>query len=771
MKKKQIFFFLILFFLTKLEAQLPVGSYRDHLPYDNFKSVAVTPDAVYAAGETSILCFSKKEQSLSTWSKIEGLSDVGISKLYYLKEKNTLIIAYQNANLDFIKENQLTNMPDIKNKQIIGSKAINNFFVYDNWLYVTCGFGVVVLNMDNFLVKETWFMRANNENYEVKEMTASQNKFFIATNKGLFFTPTNNPNIADFSTWLPLTEAGRGDFIALKYFNGKLIAQKRGNSEELDSLFIYNHTDWRYIDEVTYNELRAIDIKGAEILICEKNRLKVYDTQFHLIYTVNSWYSRYYENAQDAKFDEMDDIWIADRTNGLVKINRRFNKKGFYFLGGPHSYLAHQMDSKNGNLAVVPGSNVNFQNSYIQGNFSYLYNKKWKIFRFSAYDNLFHVQLSDLCCVAINPTNNQELFAGSWGKGLVHYTIDASPTLYTPENSALQYSTVHGDLTFVGDVTFDNNGRLWMTNSFCANPICMRQPDNSWFAFSLNPYLVGSNVVDKIVVDSRNYKWITAPQLNKLIVFSENGTPSNSSDDKIRNVDLNSLANVKTTTITCLTEDLDGKIWIGTNQGVKVIYNPQNALSETTFAKNIIMEVNGTAQNLLEFENITVITVDAANRKWIGTSKAGAFLISANGTEEILHLNEKNSPLFSNQINDIKIDNTNGEIYFATDKGIISYRGTASKAKEDYNNVFVFPNPVRENYQGTISVSGLMFNSFCKIVDATGNLVWQGFAEGGQLNWNGKDFYGKKPATGVYFVFSSDETGKEKNIAKILFIK
>ncbi|HHU47143.1 MAG TPA: hypothetical protein GXZ40_04505 [Bacteroidales bacterium] len=771
MKKKYIFFFIISFSLVRLSAQLPVGTFREHLPYDNFKSVAVAPDAVYAAGETSILRFNKQDKSLSTWSKIDGLSDVGISKLYYLNEKNTLIIAYQNANLDFVKENQLLNMPDIKNKQIIGSKTINNFFVYDNYLYLSCGFGVVVLNTDNFLVKETWFTRTANKNYEVKEMTASRNKFFIATDDGLFFTPTNNPNIADFSTWEPLIEAGNGNYIALKYFNGNLIAQKYDSSSGTDSLFVYNHNDWRYIDEINYEELRAIDVRGAEMLICEKYRLKVYDTQFQLIYTVNSWYNRYYENGQDAKFDGTDDIWIGDRVNGLVKINRRFNKKEFYFLDGPHSYLAHQIDSRNGNLAVVPGSNVNYQKSYTQGNFSYLYNKKWGICLFSAYDNLFAVQLSDLCCVAINPKNSQEVFAGSWGQGLVQYNTDAPPTLYNPENSLLQYSTVHEGLVFVGDVTFDNNGRLWMTNSFCANPICMRQADNRWFSFSLNPYLVGSNVIDKILVDSRNYKWVTAPQLNKLVVFSENGTPSNPSDDKIRNVDLNTLANVKTSTITCLAEDLDGEIWIGTNQGVKVIYNPQNALSETVFAKNIIIEVNSGAQNLLEFENITAITVDAANRKWIGTSKAGAFLISANGTEELLHLNEKNSPLFSNQINDIIIDNTNGEIFFATDKGIISYRGTASEAKEDYNDVMVFPNPVRENYQGTISVSGLMYHSFCKIVDAAGNLVWQGFAEGGQLNWNGKDFYGKKPATGVYYVFSSDETGKQRNVAKILFIK
>jgi hypothetical protein len=373
--------------------------------------------------------------------------------------------------------------------------------------------------------------------------------------------------------------------------------------------------------------------------------------------------------------------------------------------------------------------------------------------------------------VAVNPKNRDEVYAGSWGKGIVKYVIGENPVLYNAENSALQYSTVHPGKVLVSDVAFDGAGGLWMTNSFCAKPICLLQPNGTWYSFGLSPYLVGSNVVDKVYVDSQNYKWITVPQLNKLIVFYENNTLSNRTDDLIRSIDLNSYANVQTTTLTCLAEDLDGEMWIGTNQGIKVIYNPKTVFSSTVYAQNILMEVNGAAQNLLEFENITAIAVDAANRKWIGTSKAGAFLISENGTEELLHFTEKNSPLFSNQINDIVINHQNGEVYFATDRGIISYRGTASEAREEYDEVLVFPNPVREDYQGIIAVSGLMENSFCKIADAAGQLVWQGYAEGGQLNWDGKDFYGNKPATGVYFVFSSDETGKERNVAKILFIK
>jgi hypothetical protein len=176
-------------------------------------------------------------------------------------------------------------------------------------------------------------------------------------------------------------------------------------------------------------------------------------------------------------------------------------------------------------------------------------------------------------------------------------------------------------------------------------------------------------------------------------------------------------------------------------------------------------------QILLEFEYVTCIAVDAANRKWIGTRSAGVFFVSPNGTQELFHFTTDNSPLFSNQINDIKINPENGEVFFATEGGLISYKGTATMGKENYKEALVYPNPVRENYYGPIAVKGLMEDSFCKITDAAGKLVWQGYAYGGQLIWNGKDFYGKRPATGVYFVMASSKTGKEKTVAKFLFIQ
>lgn len=274
----------------------------------------------------------------------------------------------------------------------------------------------------------------------------------------------------------------------------------------------------------------------------------------------------------------------------------------------------------------------------------------------------------------------------------------------------------------------------------------------------------------QILIDSRGYKWIVQPRNNTIIVLNDNGTLSSPSDDQVTNVNMNVAANIETSSVNCIAEDKDGQIWIGCNLGIKVIFNPAGIFNGGVYPQNILIEQINYVQNLFEFEEVTAIAVDDGNRKWVGTANSGVYLISADGSEQLLHFTADDSPLLGNRISDITINRKNGEVFFATSNGLISYRGTATAGSENYRHVSVFPNPVRENYRGTIAVSGLMDHSFCKIADAAGNLVWQGYANGGEFTWDGTDFYGNRPATGVYFVFASDETGKEKNVAKILFI-
>ena len=206
--------------------------------------------------------------------------------------------------------------------------------------------------------------------------------------------------------------------------------------------------------------------------------------------------------------------------------------------------------------------------------------------------------------------------------------------------------------------------------------------------------------------------------------------------------------------------------------GVVIYYQPEQVFVDDNFhANRVALTIDEHTQFLLITETVTSIAVDGANQKWIGTQNSGVYLVSEDGTEEINHFTEENSPLLSNTISDIGINHESGEVFFATDKGLISYRGSATMGSDEFRDVYVYPNPVRENYTGEITIRGLVSDVNVKITDISGNIVYETQAKGGQATWNGKDFSGKRPSTGVYLVFCTNDDGSKTYITKLLFIK
>ena len=200
-------------------------------------------------------------------------------------------------------------------------------------------------------------------------------------------------------------------------------------------------------------------------------------------------------------------------------------------------------------------------------------------------------------------------------------------------------------------------------------------------------------------------------------------------------------------------------------------FNPENVFNGNDFdAQQILVEVDGYVEYLLANETVTAIAVDGANRKWLGTQSAGVFLVSPDGTEQIHHFTEENSPLFSNNITDIAINHQTGEVYIGTSKGLISFISDATQGYEAHQNVIVYPNPVRPEFNGTIAIKGLVEDADVKITDLNGTLVHETTALGGQAVWDGKNGYGERVQTGVFLVFSSNSFGTETNVAKILFV-
>lgn len=756
---------LLMLLCNSVMAQIPVGAFRTHLSYYGVHSVAATPNTVYAATDNALVHYDRATGNIGTWSKVEGLTETGIDGIYYDKASDYLIVVYNNANIDLIREGTLVNLPDIKNKTMSGDKRINNILSHNGLLYLSCTFGIVVIDPATRLIRDTWYTQLGTTPLVVNSLQIFNNQYFICTNAGIFHTPVQSNAVADFSTWQRVSDISDGHYTLSCIFDNRLYAVRHIN-DDIDSLLVYDGTHWS-VSRIDLSPIRALDATNDLLLVASWAFVQTYNPNEELQNFYNYEAPYLWQNVQDACLDG-NTIWVADDNNGLAQIALDWSVNHLHVLDGPYAESSFKMDYSNGVLALVPGGITStWGKAYTPANFAYFSNEQW-INILQSYCPALN-GLYDLSCAAINPRNSKEIYAGIFCGGLAKYSEWKLDTVYNSSNSPLQaFDTSEA---YIGGLRYDAYGNLWMSCCYTSRPLAVLKTDGTWKTFTLSSYVSGfTTSFGNILIDSRGWKWIIMPRANNIVVFNDNHTIDNVSDDQTTSVNINAAANIETSTINCMVEDKKGEIWIGCNLGIKVIYTPGQIFNGGVYPQNVLVKQGNYVQNLFEFEEVTCMAVDDANRKWVGTAKSGVFLISDNGDKELLHFTTDNSPLLSNRINDICIQRQTGEVFFATNEGLISYRGTATEGAEEYSDVKVFPNPVRETYHGIITVSGLKENSFCKVADAAGNLVWQGFANGGTLTWDGKDFYGNRPATGVYFVFSSDEDGKKKNVAKILFI-
>jgi ligand-binding sensor domain-containing protein len=256
--------------------------------------------------------------------------------------------------------------------------------------------------------------------------------------------------------------------------------------------------------------------------------------------------------------------------------------------------------------------------------------------------------------------------------------------------------------------------------------------------------------------------------------LDDNNTPDVFSDDKFKKLRIQDSENQVIGSVYSLAEDQDGNIWVGTDQGPVIYFNPENVFESNLIASRILIPRNdGTnlADYMLKTETITSIAIDGADRKWLGTAASGAYLLSSDGKTKIKNFNVRNSPIFSDSIISLAVDSKSGDVWFGTSKGVQSYRGDATAGVEKFTRVLTFPNPVREDFSGNVTITGLMKDSRIKITDISGNLVYETVSQGGTATWDLNTYNGKRVATGVYLVFCASKDGSQSYVTKMLVIK
>jgi streptogramin lyase len=769
-------FYCIFYSCFTFSQGIAIGEWRDHLPYNNCISVTAGNNIVYCATKYAVFSYNTDDNSIERFTKVNKLSDIGVSCIKFHKNLNVLVVCYTNGNIDLVESNAVINISDIKRSTVPGNKSINNILFIGNKAYLSCGFGIVVLDLQSQEIDDTYYIGPNGSHIEIFDLTTDGTNLFAATISGIYSGNLSNPDLSNYQYWEKDTiiPHQNSKYNHIVYFHNKLIANLTTATGVYngDTLYVKSNGNWHYFDSLYVGNKHAFHVFNDRLAIVDDGAVEVFDNTLTLLQ--KTWtYNPGIPSPRDVYIDQNNVLWIADDNLGLVKNwNSGYSSTSFQ-PNGPSTTNVVDMSVAGGNLWVAPGGLIgNWSNAYNHdGLFSFI-NGEWTTYNKSTLP-ILDDSIFDIVRVCVNPANPSDAFAGSWTRGLMQFNNESLTTIYNKSNSTLLSDDL-GSIR-IGGICFDADGNMWVTNSgVTTNTVLnVRKADGTWKAFDLSGYISTSDAESNIVIDHSNQKWIIVPRGVGLLVFNDNSTINTSSDDKIKMLS-NSTGNgaLASSSIYSIAVDLDGEVWVGTDAGISVFYNPENVFSGNNFdSQQILVNEGGFIQPLLASEIVSAIAVDGANRKWIGTQNAGVFLMSSDGTQQLLHFTVDNSPLFSNTINSIAIDQQSGEVFFGTDKGIESYKGTATHGSDTFSDtITVYPNPVPSGYNGYIAVKGLAENSDIKITDIAGTLIYKTIAEGGQAIWNGKNFSGERAKTGIYLVFCASSDGSKRLVAKILFI-
>jgi ligand-binding sensor domain-containing protein len=766
---------LLVFFMKTSGQDIAIGEWRTHLPYNRVIDVALAGDLVFAATEYSMFTYNTGDNSVQRVDKVKGLSDVGISRIGYSKEADALLVAYTNTNLDVIHaDGAIINISDIKDKDILGKKTINNIRFKDEFAYLSCGFGIVVLDLQREEIHDTYYIGPGGSAIEVNDITFNDTSFFAATEIGIYYADIDAGNLADFNEWKVDTRMIHPDlnYNIVQNFAGRIYTNYFNGGWEGDTLFVFDGQNWDYFNKENNSRHFQMLVNNDQMYLVNRYNVMIFDengSETARVYNVAE------KSIQPYAIDKGSDqnLWIGDDRRGLIK-NWNIWSGEEINPNGPGTSNVFDMDAGGDKIWVAPGGRQGtWAKLYMtDGVFTY-HDDSWITFNRSntaAFDTM-----TDMVVARVDPYDPNVAYIGTWDKGLLKFENNELTTIYDNSNSSLERWIGDPTKTLVSGIDFDDQHNLWVANTSAPDILSVMKNNGTWKSYNLGGSLSGIDV-SELMVDNYNQKWIIKRKDGYIIVFNDNGTLDDTSDDRVKVLN-QSTGNgaIPGSGVYSFATDHDGEVWVGSDKGICVFYSPERIFeSGVNFdAQQILVPRNdgsGLADILLETEVVTAIAVDGANRKWIGTERAGVFLLSDDGIEQLAHFTENNSPLLSNNITSIAIDN-DGEVFIGTASGIVSYRGTATPSGNQGEEVYAFPNPVRENYTGLIAIKGLENNSDVKITDTYGNLVYSTRSEGGQAIWDGYNFDGRRAATGVYLVFATTLDGSEKVVTRILFIR
>ncbi|WP_040757604.1 type IX secretion system anionic LPS delivery protein PorZ [Winogradskyella psychrotolerans] len=786
--------FILVFGLTASGYSQDFSSlWQGHYSYNSIVDVVSGENKIYAAAQNAVFRYDTLTNELTTITSVEGLSGEQITTIYYSELYQYLLIGYETGLVEVYSEteNSVLSVVDILDKVNITpvNKRINHFFENEGQIYISTDYGVSVYDLERLEFGDTYFLGNGGAQVTVKQVSILNNEIYVACldNNGIKKADLSNPNLIDYQQWQTVI---MGNYHTMNTINNKLYSVR-------DNKVLYE------INGASINTLFTLpllpldaDMSASSLIYSTTNAIYVYDENIQLVRTFQPT-TDYNSNFTSAIALD-DSIFIGTEAFGVL--SNSISAVGDYSEIKPNGPLFNETFRLNAESGVVWSSFGGYTEALVPDpirsrGLSYYRNEVWESIPF---ENVLGAR--NLSQIAVNPFIQNQVFVSSFQDGLLELNGFESTILYDETNSGLESLVLPGSPNFrslrVSATAFDSNGLLWSLSSLLFEPLKSYDPiTGNWRSYDFSS-IIQDAIRDEfgyfdIAIDNNGTKWIGGYK-NGLYVFNE--TISNT---PLRNISTEEQG-LPVPRVNAVAIDNRNQLWVGMFTGLRVLYNTAGFYDDLnpTLSSIIILE-NGIAKELLEGETITDIKVDGSNNKWIGTVDSGVFYFSPDGQTTIYHFTNDNSPLPSNRINDISIDGDNGIVYIATTKGLLSFKAGGSKTGSTLEDAFVYPNPVRPEYNilgfndlndinKGVKVSGLTERVNIKITDIEGNLVAEAqsnvnlrssnsnynFAiDGGTAIWNGKNLGNNVVRTGVYLILISDLDSFETKVLKVLIVR
>ena len=752
-----------LFFLSCLlsNAQNFENEWEGHYSYVSVKAISQGNDRIFAGAENAAFSYDLSTMEIETISSVNGLSGESISTVYYSENFNLFVIGYENGLIEIVidGEENILKVVDILEKPTIppDRKRINHFNEYNDNLYIATNYGISVYDLSALEFGDTYLIGDFGSQIEITQTTIFGDFIYASSSEGgIRRALVANENLIDYEEWSTIAN---GSFLGIQALGNELYAARAINNR----VFRFEPGSG-FVPVMDFNNpLTDFGVQGAYLTITTEAGIQAYTEGFVLAASANNFPD--FDLVGQSGYTFNNTLYFGTAEDGLLVIPFGSSQVDQILPDGPIANQPFTLDTSAGQLWVAFGDvDVDYDPFPLtRKGISNLREGEWTNIPF---EEVF--ETNDIVNISINPENPEEVYMTSHNKGLLKIEGQQPLIQYNESNSPLELFRPERDIRLYGS-DFDREGNLWFVQSRVGDGLIRLSPNQNFRKHDLTSIIPGvedGGALGELSISREGFVFF-AYNRDGLIGFNpQNGALNKISEEAGE-------GNLPSNNVRALEFDNQNRLWIGTLKGLRVLFNVGGFFEEGANIESqpIIILDDGVPQELLFEQPITDIETDGSNNKWIATATSGVFYLSSNGQETLLRFTKDNSPLPSNNVQDIAIDPFSGLVYFAAVNGLVAYKGSSTAPRENLEEVYAYPNPVRPGFSGNVTIDGLTARANVKITDLEGNLVHEETSQGGSILWDTSAFGRYKVASGVYLVLITTEDALETKVHKIMIIR